>query len=59
MTTSLITGADGFIGSHVVDHVLNMGHDVIAVDDLSGRFLENVHIYERKRRRFSIYQSTI
>jgi len=43
MTTSLITGAAGFIGSHVVDHVLNMGHDVIAVDDLSGGFLENVN----------------
>lgn len=43
MTTSLITGAAGFIGSHVVDHVLNMGHDVIAVDDLSGGFLENIN----------------
>lgn len=43
MTTSLITGAAGFIGSHVVDHALNMGHDVIAVDDLSGGFLENVN----------------
>ena len=43
MTNSLITGAAGFIGSHVVNHVLNMGHDVIAVDDLSGGFLQNVN----------------
>lgn len=39
---SLITGGAGFIGSHVARHCLNMGHDVVVVDDLSGGFRENV-----------------
>lgn len=31
----LITGAAGFIGSHVTERLLSEGHSVIAVDDLS------------------------
>lgn len=43
MTVSLVTGAAGFIGSHVVDHLIGMGHGVIALDDLSGGFRDNVN----------------
>ncbi len=43
MPTSLITGAAGFIGSHVVDNVLLMGHDVVALDDLSGGLKKNIN----------------
>ena len=43
MPTSLVTGAAGFIGSHMVDNVLMMGHDVVALDDLSGGFEENIN----------------
>lgn len=43
MPTSLVTGAAGFIGSHVADNVLMMGHDVVALDDLSGGFGENIN----------------
>jgi len=40
--TSLVTGGAGFMGSHVADHLLAMGHDVVVLDDLSGGFRENV-----------------
>jgi len=39
---ALVTGAAGFIGSHVVDGCLELGMDVVATDDLSGGFRENV-----------------
>lgn len=38
----LVTGAAGFIGSHVADHCLKLGMSVLATDDLSGGFVENV-----------------
>ena len=42
-TTALVTGAAGLIGSHVVDELIARGRHVIAMDDLSGGFRENVH----------------
>jgi len=42
MAVSLVTGAAGFIGSHVVDHCLRLGQRVVALDDLSGGFADNV-----------------
>ena len=38
----LVTGAAGFIGSHVCDHLVNTGHRIIAVDDLSTGRLSNL-----------------
>lgn len=40
--SALVTGAAGFIGSHVADQCLAQGMNVVAVDDLSGGFRENV-----------------
>lgn len=40
---SLVTGGAGFIGSHVANELLLMGHQVVVLDDLSGGFIENVN----------------
>lgn len=42
MTTFLVTGGGGFIGSHVCDRLLAEGHRVVAVDDLSTGRIANL-----------------
>ena len=42
VTTSLVTGGGGFIGSHVAEQLLKTGHRVVVLDDLSGGFQDNV-----------------
>ena len=42
MQKVLITGAAGFIGSHVAEACLKIGFEVVAVDDLSGGLESNV-----------------
>jgi UDP-glucose 4-epimerase len=44
--TVLITGGAGFIGSHVAKHCLDLGFQVVIVDDLSGGFEENMPLGE-------------
>jgi UDP-glucose 4-epimerase len=41
MATYLVTGGCGFIGSHLADALLDNGHDVRILDDLSTGRLEN------------------
>jgi len=42
MARVLVTGAAGFIGSHVAEHCLKLGFEVVGADDLSGGFERNV-----------------
>jgi UDP-glucose 4-epimerase len=46
--TVLVTGGAGFIGSHLVDHLLSLGHRVRVVDNLSTGSESNLaHILDR------------
>ena len=42
MKCSLVTGGAGFIGSHVAERLVHMGHRVVVLDDLSGGFTDSV-----------------
>ncbi|MBK9148570.1 MAG: NAD-dependent epimerase/dehydratase family protein [Flavobacteriales bacterium] len=42
MPVSLVTGGAGFMGAHVVKELLALGHTVVALDDLSGGFADQV-----------------
>src|SRR5262249_47212441 len=46
----LVTGAAGFLGSHLTDRLLADGHDVVGVDNLSTGTLENVSHLEGNRK---------
>ena len=49
----VVTGAAGFLGSHLVDRLIAQGHDVIGVDSLITGSLENLkHLEGHKSFRF-------
>ena len=38
---ALVTGGAGFIGSHICQELLSVGHQVLAIDNLASGRLEN------------------
>ena len=42
MKNILITGANGFIGSHLVEKLIVCGNHVVCIDDLSTGFVHNL-----------------
>jgi len=50
VTTSLVTGGCGFIGSHIVDRLVELDHNVIVIDDLSAPENEEFYYHENKER---------
>lgn len=57
---ALVTGSEGFIGSHLVDELLHAGYEVIGVDDGSAgaRMLRTVGAYALERVRVQDYRQS-
>ncbi len=52
--TVLVTGAAGFLGSHLCDHLLDEGHTVLGVDNLcTGNLANLAHLKDEPRFRFT------
>ena len=38
----LVTGVAGFLGSHLADRFLSLGHEVVGIDSFIGGYKENI-----------------
>ncbi|MBK9242145.1 MAG: GDP-mannose 4,6-dehydratase [Acidobacteria bacterium] len=52
---ALLTGGAGFVGSHLAEALLDAGHSVEVIDDLSTGSLDNIrHLMERPHFRYTV-----
>jgi UDP-glucose 4-epimerase len=55
---ALITGGAGFIGSHLCDALLEQGHEVLVLDNLSTGSIENIQ-HRKGRRGFEYFIDSV
>jgi dTDP-glucose 4,6-dehydratase len=58
MPRTLITGGAGFLGSHLCDRLLEEGHEVVCLDNLSTGSIENIDHIRSERFQFHRYDVT-
>ena len=49
MRKAIVTGGAGFIGSHMVDHLIKKKYSVIIIDNLTGGHLKNLRHLKNKK----------
>jgi UDP-glucose 4-epimerase len=59
LTTVLVTGGAGFIGSHLCDRLLAEGHRVVAVDDLATGRIANLGEARGYGKEFTFYNMDV
>ena len=47
---TLVTGGCGFIGSHLAEQLLNLGHEVTILDNLSCGRLSNIELFKEDQK---------
>lgn len=57
---SLVTGGAGFLGSHLCDRLLSMGHEVICLDNLLTSTEDNIaHLKSNTKFKFILHDVTV